>query len=171
MLCLDPEAVAFDKVIDAALAVKEVLDMAGASSFTKTSGATGMHIYVPVIAKDSYEVAKNFAHLIALVAHQGTTAYTSLERSPTRRQKRVYLDYLQNRFGQTLAAPYSTRPRRGATVFAPLRWEEIRPGLDPSSFTLATIGKRLEKHGDLFKGVLGAGINIEKCIKNLEAKI
>ena len=165
---LDPEDIGFDKVIETALAVREVLDRAGASSFPKTSGATGIHIYVPLGARYDYETAERFARVVATLAHQKVPAFTSLLRSPQKRQKKVYLDFLQNKAGQTLAAAYSIRPRPGATVSAPLKWEEVKPGLDPSQFTIRTMPSRIERRGDLFQGVLGPGIDIEACIENLE---
>ena len=165
---LDPEDIPFAKVIETALAVREVLDRAGAVSFPKTSGATGMHIYVPLGAKYDYDTAGGFAKVIATLAHHKVPDFTSLLRSPRLRQRKVYLDFLQNKPGQTLAAPYSIRPRPGATVSAPLKWEEVKPGLDPGRFTIATMPGRLEHMGDLFSGVLGPGIDLERCIENLE---
>ncbi|SNB45169.1 DNA ligase D [Geobacter sp. DSM 9736] len=165
---LDPEEIGYDKVVEAALAVHEVLERAGAPGYPKTSGATGMHIYIPLGARYDYDTATTFAHIIAMFAHQLVPDITSLERSPSKRQKKVYLDYLQNRRGQTLAAPYSIRPRKGATVSTPLRWDEVRAGLDPGEFTISTIHRRVERVGDLFAGVLGEGIDIEKCIQRLE---
>jgi bifunctional non-homologous end joining protein LigD len=167
---LDPEEISFDKVVDTALNVKEALDIAGAKSFCKTSGATGLHVYVPLKAKYDYDVAKEFAHVIGKIVNSWIPDFTSLERSPSKRKKKVYLDYLQNRRGQTLAAPYSVRPKPGATVSTPLKWEEVKQGLHPTDFTIKNIFKRLEKTGDLFKGVLGPGIDIEKCIKRLEKR-
>lgn len=167
---LDPEDIGFDKVIETALAVKEVLDKAKAQSYCKTSGATGLHIYVPLGAKYNYDTAKDFAHIIAQLAHAKVPAFTSLERSPSKRQRKVYLDFLQNRKGQTLAAPYSIRPRPGATVATPLAWDEVKPGIEPTDFNIKNIFKRLEKKRDLFKPVLGRGIDINACIKNLQKK-
>lgn len=166
---LDPEDISFEKVIETALAVHEVLEIAGAPSFPKTSGATGMHIYVPLGAKYDYQTAQNFAHLVAAMVHHRLPDFTSLLRSPQRRQKRVYLDFLQNKAGQTLAAPYSIRPRPGATVSAPLRWEEVKSGLKPGQFTIKTMPERLEQLGDLFQGVLGPGIDIESCLEKLNS--
>ncbi|MDP4196506.1 MAG: DNA ligase, partial [Bacteroidota bacterium] len=82
---------------------------------------------------------------------------------------KVYLDYLQNRSGQTIAAPYSVRPKPGATVSAPLNWDEVKPGLDPMKFNIKTMPERIEKLGDIFKGVLGTEINLIKSLKDLEA--
>jgi bifunctional non-homologous end joining protein LigD len=95
---------------------------------------------------------------------------TSLERSPKKRKKKIYLDFLQNRKGQTLAAPYSLRPRTGAPVSTPLKWSEVKRGLDPKDFTMQNIFKRLEKVGDLWEGVLKEGADLEKALKIIEKK-
>ena len=164
---LDPEDIAFEAVVDAALAVRKVLDAAGAENYCKTSGKTGLHVYVPLGGCCTYDQARQFAEIIARLAHRELPKTTSLERNPARRQKKVYLDFLQNRHGQTLAAPYSVRPHPGATVSTPLRWEEVRHGLDPSQFTIRTIGKRLEKTGDLWTPVLSSTIDLVKCLQRL----
>lgn len=166
---LDPEDISFEKVIETALAVHDVLDKAGAPNFPKTSGASGMHIYVPLCAKYDYDTAEKFAHLVATMANHLLPDLTSLLRNPQKRQKKVYLDFLQNKAGQTLAAPYSIRPRSGATVSAPLKWEEVKSGLEPGQFNIKTMPSRLQRLGDLFQGVLGPGIDIESCIEKLES--
>ena len=79
----------------------------------------------------------------------------------------MYLDYLQNRRGQTLAAPYSVRPAPGATVSAPLKWAEVRRGLDPTKFTIKTMAKRLDKVGDLWGRVLGPGVDLAGCVDRM----
>src|SRR6185437_13951691 len=117
---LDPQDVPFDKVVEVAQAVKEVLHKAGAEGYCKTSGSRGLHIYIPLGAKYDYDQAKEFAHLIAMFVHQSMPDITSLERSPAKRKNKIYLDYLQNRKGQTLAAPYCLRPKPDATVSTPL---------------------------------------------------
>jgi bifunctional non-homologous end joining protein LigD len=165
---LDPEDISFEKVIETALVVKDVLDEAGIESYCKTSGATGLHIYIPLYAKYEYNVAKDFAYLIAKIVNNRIPEITSLERSPSKRKKKVYLDYLQNRSGQTLAAPYSVRPKPGATVSTPLKWEEVKFGLTPKIFTIKNIPLRLKITGDIFKKVLEKGIDIKKCIQKLE---
>jgi bifunctional non-homologous end joining protein LigD len=169
VLDLDPEDISFDKVIETAIAIKKVLDIAEADSYCKTSGATGLHIYIPLNAEYSYNVSREFAHLIAQIVYQKLPDITSIKRNPAKRQKKVYLDYLQNRVGQTLAAPYSVRPRPGAPVSTPLKWSEVKTGLDPTDFNIKTIFNRIGKKGDLFRGVLGKGIDIVKCISRLEA--
>ena len=164
---LDPGENSFDEVVEVALATKEVLDEGGARAYCKTSGATGMHIFVPLAAKYSFEQARQFAHIVALLVHEKLPGLTSLERNPKERRRQVYLDYLQNAIGQTIAAVYSARPKAGAPVSTPLAWEEVKPGLHPASFTIGNVGKRLKEKGDLFKGVLGKGIELEKCLERL----
>lgn len=164
---LDPEDISFDKVVEAALVVRSVLDLAGAPSFPKTSGATGIHIYVPLGAKYDYDAAVKFAQVVATLVHQRIPAFTSIVRDPRKRQQRVYVDFLQNRSGATVAAPYSIRPRPGATVSTPLSWEEVAIGLSPRQFTIKTVPARVERIGDLFRGALGPGVDLEKCLENL----
>jgi bifunctional non-homologous end joining protein LigD len=164
---LDPLDISFDAVIETAKAVKEVLDKAKAKGYCKTSGATGIHIYIPLGAKYDYEIAKEFGHVIAQEVHNLIPEITSIERMTHKRKKKVYIDFLQNRKGQTLACAYSARPKPHATVSTPLEWKELKKGLTPEMFTIKNIFKRLEKKGDLFKGALGKGVDIMKCLKNM----
>lgn len=166
---LDPGENTFEEVIETALVVKDVLDRGKIEAYPKTSGSTGLHIFIPMGAKYDYDQGKDFAHIIAMMVNEQLPKLTSLERSPKNRTHQIYIDYLQNRKGQTLASAYSVRPKPGATVSAPLRWEEVKSGLHPSQFTIKNISQRVEKEGDLFKGVLGKGIDITKCLKNLGA--
>lgn len=159
----------FEEVIEAALAVKEILDKAKADSFCKTSGATGLHVYVPLGAKYTFDEAKDFSHLIAMMSQELLPNTTSLERSLSKRGNKIYMDFLQNRRGQTLACPYSLRPKKEATASAPLLWKEVKKGLHPTQFDIKTLPKRIAKTGDLFSGILGKGIDIKKCLKNLDA--
>jgi bifunctional non-homologous end joining protein LigD len=152
---LDPEAIAFDKVVEAAMAVHEVLARANVPSLVKTSGATGMHIFVPLGGKYTYDQSRQFAELVATFAHQKLPDVTSLVRNPAQRQGRVYIDFLQNRRAQTLASAYSVRPFPGAPVSTPLEWEEVVPGLDPGNFTMFTLRERLERVGDLWEKEAG----------------
>jgi bifunctional non-homologous end joining protein LigD len=169
VLDLDPsEKNTFGQVIDTARVIKEILDKAGAVSFPKTTGATGIHVYVPLGAKYTYEQAKDFAHMIAMMAQEQLPDFTTLERSLSKRGKgNLYIDFLQNRKGQTLACAYSLRPKPGATVSTPLEWNELKNGLLPSDFTIKNIMSRIEKKGDFFAGTLLKGIDMGKCIKKL----
>lgn len=167
ILDLDPEGVTFDVVVEVAQEIHRTLEEWKVPSLCKTSGATGMHVYVPLGARYTFEEAKQFANLIVHLVHQRLPDLTSLERSPQKRQRKVYLDYLQNNFAQTVASPYSVRPRSGATVSTPLKWTEVKAGLDPADFTIKTVLKRLKKVGDLFKPVLGKGINLPAILKKI----
>lgn len=170
VLDLDPLNVSFDKVIETALVIKEVFDEIKGKCFCKTSGSKGLHIFIPLKARYDFDMAREFAHLIAKIVNKRLPKITSLERSPEKRDEKVYIDYLRNSTGQTIAAPYSVRPRPGAPVSTPLLWEEVNAELDPGSFTIKTIFNRLEKYGDFFQGILDGEINIVKCINNLEVK-
>ena len=165
---LDPEDIGFDKVIEAALATRKVLDRFEIESFVKTSGATGMHIYVPMGAKYSYDQVRGFSEILVNLIRAEVPEFTSLERKPAKRQGKVYLDYLQNSKGQTLASPYSVRPRAEATVSTPLKWSEVRKGLSPLDFDYRSIMKRLDKYGDLWKGAWRKGADIKKALRKIE---
>jgi bifunctional non-homologous end joining protein LigD len=119
-------------------------------------------------AKYSYEQVKNFIHLLVIEVNHRQPKLTSLERMPAKRRHRVYLDYLQNNEGQTLAAAYSVRPTKDASVSTPLRWEEVKEGLKPSDFTIKNIDARIKKVGDLWKPVLGKGVDIQKVLRRME---
>ena len=168
LIDLDPHKTTFEKVITTAQVVREVLESLEIASFPKTSGAKGIHIYIPTGAKYSYEQVKHFTELICVHVHQKIPEITSLTRSPDKREGKVYLDYLQNRHGQTLASAYSVRAMPGATVSTPLQWSEVTTKLHPSQFTIKNTLKRLEKHGDLFNGILGKGISIEASLKKFD---
>ena len=152
---LDPDKNTFEQVIEAALEVKKVLDAIGVPSWCKTSGSTGMHIYIPLDAKYSYDQSQMFAKIIVSIVHKQIPDYTSLERMIANRKGKMYLDFLQNRPGATIAGPYSLRPKPGATVSMPLHWDEVKPGLTMRDFTIFNSVDRLKETGDLFKGVLG----------------
>lgn len=164
---LDPEGVTFNDVINVAKTVHEVTDEWGIPTYPKTSGKTGIHIYIPMGAKYTYEQAKNLAHLIVLEVNKRQPKITSVERNPEKRKHRIYLDFLQNREGQTLAAPYSVRPTPEASVSMPLHWDEVKKGLDPMDFTIKNAAKRLKRTGDLWKPVMGKGVDLGKILKKI----
>jgi len=166
---LDPDKNTFDQVVAAALEVKKVLDAIDVPSYPKTSGSTGMHIYIPLSAKYSYDQSQMFAKIIVNLVHKQIPDYTSLERMVANRKGKMYLDFLQNRPGATIAGPYSLRPKVGATVSMPLNWDEVKPGLTMKHFTIFNSIDRLKETGDLFKGVLGKGIDLEKTIKKAQS--
>ena len=167
---LDPSANnTFDQVIETANVIKQVLDNAGAPSYPKTSGSTGMHIYIPLGAKYSYDQSRMLAEIIVNIVYRDISSFTSLERNPAKRKGKIYLDYLQNRSIQTIAAPYSLRPKPGATVSTPLHWDEVKKGLTIQQFNIKTIFDRLEDVGDIFKPVLEKGIDLVKTLKKVNS--
>ncbi|HTL07188.1 MAG TPA: hypothetical protein VL307_02985, partial [Chitinophagaceae bacterium] len=157
----------FNQVVEAAQVIIQVLEKAGATYYCKTSGATGIHIFVPLNSKYSYEQARSFGEVVATLTQQQLPATTSVERSLKKRGNKIYIDYLQNSRGQTVASAYSVRPVPGAQVSAPLMVKEIKPGLDPAQFTIFTIEKRLKQLGDLFFMALGKGNNLPAALKKL----
>jgi bifunctional non-homologous end joining protein LigD len=166
---LDPDKHTFDQVVEAALETKKVLDAIEVPSYCKTSGSTGMHIYIPLNAKYSYEQSQMFAKIVVNLVHEQIPDYTSLERMVAARKGKMYLDFLQNRPGATIAGPYSLRPKVGATVSMPLHWEEVKPGLKMKDFNIFNAIDRLKVEGDLFKGVLGKGIDLKKAINKAKS--
>lgn len=167
ILDLDPDDIGFEEVIRAALEIKKILDKAAVPSYCKTSGATGLHILIPTGAKYDYEQARGFAEIIMRLTHRNLPQTTSVERNPGKRKGRIYLDYLQNRRGQTIASPYCVRPRPGAPVSTPLEWREVKKGLNPESYNLRTIAKRLDKKGDILRPLLSESMDLIKAIENL----
>jgi bifunctional non-homologous end joining protein LigD len=162
---LDPaEKTSFEQVIEAAQETKKVLDTIGVPGYVKTSGSTGIHIYIPLGAKYSYDQSQMFAKLVVSIVHDTLPDFTSLERKIKDREGKMYLDFLQNRPGATIACAYSLRPKPGATVSMPLHWEEVKKGLKMKDFTIENALKRIKSEGDLFKETLGKGIDMEKAL-------
>ncbi len=166
---LDPDKNTFDQVIQAARAIKEMLDEVDVPCYCKTSGSTGMHIYIPLEAKVSYDQSQLFAKLIVNVIHDQLPEFTSLERMVKKRKGKMYLDFLQNRPGATVACPYSLRPKIGATVSMPLVWDEVKPGLKMKDFTIKNAIDRVRSEGDPFKDVLEKGIDLEKTLEKFHS--
>jgi len=164
---LDPDKNTFDQVIEAAKVTREVLDGMGVPSYCKTSGSTGLHIYIPLGAKYDYEDSKEFGRAIAKAVHAQIPDFTSIERLTSNRKGKMYIDFLQNRPQATVAGPYSLRPKPGATVSMPLLWDEVKKGLKMTDFNIKNAVARLKETGDLFEGVLGKGVDIQKALKRL----
>jgi bifunctional non-homologous end joining protein LigD len=168
MLDLDPGDISFKVVVDTALVIKELCDEIKITCYCKTSGSTGLHIYIPLGAKYDYDAAKMFAEILAVTVHDRLPSSTSIERAVSKRKDKVYIDFLQNRRGQTIAAPYCVRPRAMATVSTPLNWKEVNHRLSPEMFTIKNIEQRLKKMGDLWQPVLKRGISLPGVLKALE---
>jgi bifunctional non-homologous end joining protein LigD len=165
---LDPSPdVGFAETVQVALLVKQALDAFGLVGFPKTSSAEGMHVLVPVERRYTYEDTRQFAEIVAGAiarTHRGlaTTEWTKAKR------RGVLIDANQNGEGKTIASVYSVRPRPGAPVSTPLRWEEVNERLDPLSFTMEAVLERVRRHGDLFEGVLKTKQRLTDALKAFE---
>lgn len=166
---LDPsDKNTFNQVVEAAKTTKEVLDLAAVPGYCKTSGSTGIHIFVPMGAKYNYDQVRDFGNIIAQLVQQRLPKTTTLERSLKKRGPKIYLDYLQNRGGQTVASVYSVRPKPGATVSMPIEWGELTNDLSIQDFTIHNALSRLSQKGDIFFPVLEKGIDLEKALDKLQ---
>jgi bifunctional non-homologous end joining protein LigD len=156
----------FDQVMQVALAVSDELLISGAESFCKTSGGKGIHVYVPMGKRYHYDLVKSFAHRVCVRVHDKLPGLTTLDRPLEKRGKKIYLDYLQNCKGQTIASVYSLRPRPGAPVSMPLEWRELKPGLSPLDFNIFNAPARIRRKKDLFAPVLGKPANLKQYMEN-----
>ncbi len=151
---LDPSpANSFQEIIDIALLVKNIFHELNLRSYPKTSGSEGLHIYLPLKNIYTYSQVREFARAVAALAAEIRPDISTIERTVSKRGPRIYIDYLQNVKGQTLCSAYSVRPRKGALVSAPLKWEEVALA-SPADFTIKTMLPRLKKAGELFSPVL-----------------
>lgn len=166
---LDPqEGVDFSTVLKTAGVVKEVLDELHLVGYPKTSGATGLQIYLPLKTQYSYEQVRDIIGLICGLVHKRLPKVTTMERMVKKRGLTVYLDYLQNLWGKTINAPYTVRPLVGAQVSTPLTWEEVLQGdVRPNQFTIKNIMSRLKEKGDLFLPVLQEGQLATSALRSL----
>jgi bifunctional non-homologous end joining protein LigD len=164
---LDPSPdVGFAETIQVALIVKAALDALGLVSFPKTSSADGMHVLVPVERRYTFDDTREFSEIVARAiarAHQGLATN---EWSKSKRRG-VLIDSNQNGEGKTIASVYSVRPRPGAPVSTPLRWEEVDESLDPLAFTMDVVLERVRAHGDLFEGVLTTRQRLDRALRAL----
>jgi bifunctional non-homologous end joining protein LigD len=163
----DPLMVPFSDVVEAVLATHDVLDRIGCRNYCKTSGATGMHIYVPLGARYTHLQAREFAELVNRRVNAMLPSITSLERMPRKRERKVYLDFLQNAEGKTMAAPFSVRPKEKASVSCPLEWKEVTRSLDASRFTIRTMPDMIGSRHGIWEGVLGKGVDLARCLDRL----
>jgi bifunctional non-homologous end joining protein LigD len=165
---LDPSpGSGFREAVEVALLVKAALDALGLVSFPKTSGSErGMHVLVPVERRYTFDDTREFAEIVAgAIArmHQGlaTTEWSKAKR------RGVLIDANQNGEGKTIASVYSVRPKPGAPVSTPLRWDEVDDSLDPHAFTMSAVLERVRRHGDLFAGVLKTRQRLDRALAAL----
>jgi bifunctional non-homologous end joining protein LigD len=165
---LDPSPdVGFRETVQVALLVKEALDALGLESFPKTSGADGMHVLVPIARRHTYDDTREFAEIVARALASTHRGLVTTEWSKSKRRG-VLIDANQNGEGKTIASVYSVRPKQGAPVSTPLRWEEVDESLDPAVFTMEVVRERVAKHGDLYEGVLKTKQSLGAVLRALQ---
>jgi bifunctional non-homologous end joining protein LigD len=169
LIDLDPYECGYDKIVEAALLVRNVLDSIGMTGYPKTTGGDGMHIYVPLEPVYTYEQSRTFAELLArLVIAERPGLFTTPRSVAQREPNRVYFDTAQNAKSKTVAAPYSARAYPYAPVSTPLEWSEVKQGLRPTQFTIRNAPDRFAHTGDLFEGVLKNTQSIQAALERLE---
>ena len=164
---IDPNNVEFPKVVEVAKKLYEMLEEIGIHPIIKTSGKRGLHLYTNLGGKYSYEESRSFAKAIAQIMLTKFPNLISLERSPSKRKGKIYIDYLQNRQGQTTASVYSVRPTKDASVSTPLDYEELNAKLDPKDFTIKNVMKRIERKGDLWASLFENEVDLQNAISKL----
>jgi bifunctional non-homologous end joining protein LigD len=164
---LDPSPdVGFRETVRVALLVKDVLDALGLASFPKTSGADGFHVLVPLVRRHTYADTREFAEIVAGTLARMHRGLVTTEWSKSKRRG-VLVDANQNGEGKTIASVYSVRPRAGAPVSTPLRWDEVGEDLDPRDFTMDAVLARAEREGDLYEGVLTTRQSLGEALRRL----
>jgi bifunctional non-homologous end joining protein LigD len=149
---LDPSTPDFAPAAETALLLKEVLDGLQLPSFVKTSGASGLQVYIPIERRYSFDETRKVGQFIAAYLAEKHPSLVTIERLVKNRGTKLYVDYLQHWRGKTLPAPYSTRARPQATVSTPISWDEV-PRIHPTDFTVHTVPPRLKALGDLFASI------------------
>ena len=168
VLDLDPKGAPFAHVIKVARALHEILTQLRLDSFIKTSGASGLHILVPLGARYTHEQAKNFARLLAILGTGSVPEISTIARPIAARGGKVYIDFGQNGYGVTIAAPFTVRPLPGATVSCPLLWQEVKGRLHPSRFTIKSAPVRFNKMKDPMAPVLRKAIDLGAALNQME---
>jgi bifunctional non-homologous end joining protein LigD len=171
LIDLDPQECGYEKIVEAALLVRSKLDLAELESYPKTTGGDGMHLFVPLEPRYSYEQVRSLAELLAaMVANERPDLFTT-PRAVSRREKgKVYFDWAQIAQGKTISAPYVLRAYPGAPVATPLAWREVTPKLRPEQFNIGNALARFDRVGDLFEGVLKRPQSLEQAIERLATR-
>ena len=167
----DPKGAPFTDVVECAVAMREILEDLEIPGYPKTSGATGLHVLVPLGRRYTHDEAKTFARLLATMVQHEKPEISTLARPLHARGGKVYVDWGQNGHGVTIVAPYSLRPVPGASASCPLRWSEVNKKLDPAKFNLKTLPRRFEKMEDPLADVLGPGIDMGTAIVAIEERM
>jgi bifunctional non-homologous end joining protein LigD len=168
LIDLDPVECSYEKIVEAAMLVRKKLDLAELESYPKTTGGDGLHLYVPLEPRYTYEQVRSVAQLLAELAIAERPDLFTTPRAVSKRQKdRVYFDWAQIAEGKTISAPYVVRAYAGAPVATPLAWREVTPGLRPDQFTIRNALARFDRVGDLFELVLTKPQTLEHAIEKL----
>ena len=171
ILDLDPKGAPFTDVVKVAQALHRILGELALENYIKTSGATGLHILIPLGARYTHEEARIFGRLLALLGVEAAPDISTIARPVRAREGKVYIDFGQNGHGVTIVAPYSVRPLSGATTSCPLRWKDVTARLNPARLTIKTVPKRFEKLPDPLAPVLTDSIDMAAAIARIEQRL
>jgi len=171
VLDLDPKGAPFTDVVKVAQALHRILDDLELPSYPKTSGATGLHILIPLGARYIYDEVRTFARLLAVLGVEAEPDISTIARPLHARGGKVYIDFGQNGHGQTIVAPFSLRPLPGAPASCPLMWSEVTARLDPARFTMTTLPKRFDKMADPLVPVLTGTIDMAATVARIERRL
>jgi bifunctional non-homologous end joining protein LigD len=165
---LDPKDAPFSDVIRCAEVLHRICEESALPNYVKTTGKTGLHIMVPLGRQLTYAQSRTLGELLARLVIRELGTIATITRHVTKRGDKVYLDYLQNRHGQLIVAPFIVRPLPGATVSMPLTWDEVNMSLDPKQFTIRTALDRMARTGaDPMLPVLGESPDLQKVLGKL----
>ncbi len=168
---LDPKEAPFSDVVTTALALRKICEAIRLPTYVKTTGKTGLHILIPLAKQLTYAQSRTIGELLARLVLREVGDIATITRHVTKRGTKVYLDYLQNRHGQTIVAPFSVRPLPGATVSMPLEWHEVNASLDPKDYTIRNAVERMERLGsDPVHGVLEEVPDLGEVLQRLAAR-
>lgn len=165
---LDPNEASIKDLVTTAKKLKEILDSLGIKGYLKTSGGKGLHVFIPIQPKYTYSQSRDFSHIISQVVNTALPKITSLERSPSKRKGKIYLDFLQNGKGKTMACAYSLRPREGATASTPLEWQELTDKLNLKDYNIKTLPERVKQKGDLWKNFFKDAVDLKTVLDKLK---
>ncbi len=165
---LDPsDQNTFSQIKRVAKVLKSILDKAGAEGFCKTSGGTGLHVFIPLAVHYPFPIIRDFAYTLCMLTNKRIPEITCMDKRKANKEHKIFLDYMQNMRGKSIVSVYSVREFPGAPVSTPISWEELKDDLNPFDFNIFTVPERLKKSGDLFTGLMSDGINILSCMKSL----
>lgn len=165
---LDPNETGLENLITTAKKIKELLDGLGVKGYLKTSGGKGLHIFIPVKPNYTYNHTKKVSYAISEAVNRALPKITSLERSREKRKGKVYLDFLQNGKGKTMACAYSLRAKDGATVSTPLEWDELTDTFNIKEYNIKTIPERIKLKGDLWKNFFKDAVDLKIILDKIK---